>query len=127
MSNRSSGTPSPAFKNPVNWQNSLMSALKDFAVKVLPSFPKEIQATKSLPWGMGMASYANLAMEMFVKFETMPQKMRDFYEATWFIRKEGKWGTVDIALKHDIGAIKIRLNLPLLCHMADDETSGSHE
>ncbi|OXG78926.1 hypothetical protein C349_04684, partial [Cryptococcus neoformans var. grubii Br795] len=50
MSNRSPGTPSPAFKNPVNWQNSLTSALKVFAVKALPSFPKEMQGMKSLPW-----------------------------------------------------------------------------
>ncbi|OXG38548.1 hypothetical protein C359_04547 [Cryptococcus neoformans Bt120] len=63
--------------------------------------------------GMGMASYANLVMEMFVKFETMPQKLRDFYEATWLINStgmEGKWEAADIALEHDIGAIKKAMN-----------------
>lgn len=77
-----------------------------------------------------MASYANLAMEMFVKFETMPQKLRDFYEATWLINStgmEGKWEAADIALEHDIGAIKVRFDFPLLCHMTNYETSESHE
>lgn len=80
--------------------------------------------------GMGMASYANLVMEMFVKFETMPQKLRDFYEATWLINStgmEGKWEAADIALEHDIGAIKVRFDFPLLCHMTNYETSESHE
>ena len=66
--------------------------------------------------GAGMFNYANLLMEMFIKYgKELCGDMRTMYEAMWLMNTAAGWIGVDLGVERNIGTAKVSPLLGFEC------------